>query len=680
MSTIFRISDGTTTINLLSSGYGFHLYEWTPATSALKGGGIWQNSANAHGQQLSDYRWDVTEETIELKSNGPSINMLILQHQELRRLLVKALDYWAADWQQEPVWLEARAKCETNSRWALIHDGRLVDDDNPFVSPFLQPDGDAVMDNLTLILKRGHWQNTQPGNGNALLIGNPGQEPTTGDQVFIANKHNTADVSHVFLDDGGVFGPNLIGAVPPYNIWPAVPVANDCIYFGCDDGRPFCSLVFDILTPASGITLYAWEYSLGGGLWGPLTVQDNTNAGGAMTGSPFDTAGIGSVHWNQPLNWTFDTINAEVALWVRCQVGAVGMAPVGAVQQNRDIYTVLWPYVEIQAANIGGDIPALIREQATTCSDYIYWDGADWQVTLIAQSSRFISGVRSVQRGNDFSAYFNFAAEQNPTGVTATIADGAAETTLIDNKTYPTGRCWNVVMVAPGPGPVDELRGYISIDSTVVNQYFGSYRCFIRLVQTAGVADDVTGVVMMAYGSLDVDNERLWQSPIFTIHNLNYEVVFDLGSVEIGSNGQVLTTEAMDDIRFYVGLDSAASTGVVDLLDLILIPIDEFAWDVGLVDQYPAITSGVVDQNRYYFLDSIGMPRFQYRAMVKMHSGDKVVQNLENIANSPFAIQSNAAQRIWSLSSYGTFPWSHVICQRIQMQAIQRYLSMRGNR
>ena len=68
-----------------------------------------------------------------------------------------------------------------------------------------------------------------------------------------------------------------------------------------------------------------------------------------MTGQPFDTADVNSVHWLQPSDWSLSTVHGVNAYWMRCVVASVSTSVAPPVQQNRHIYSILWPYAEIQA-------------------------------------------------------------------------------------------------------------------------------------------------------------------------------------------------------------------------------------------------------------------------------------------------------------------------------------------
>ena len=68
MAPIFRITDGTTSINLIRTRgrAGFHLAEWQPATATYKQGGIWVDSPFSDGRKLVDAQWQHPIENIVL--------------------------------------------------------------------------------------------------------------------------------------------------------------------------------------------------------------------------------------------------------------------------------------------------------------------------------------------------------------------------------------------------------------------------------------------------------------------------------------------------------------------------------------------------------------------------------------------------------------------------------------
>jgi hypothetical protein len=167
---MFVITDGTTEIDFLDEVSGFHLEDWNPAIAQYKGGGVFQDSPQADGRRLVDKRFMNAIETLSLKARDVSQNALIYEMQEVRRLFEKAAQYWTTSWQNEPVYIKARASNETNIRYAIIYTAMIPEDDYPYGMPFLQPGCEAVMDELTLIIERGPWLDNVPGTGTCVEI------------------------------------------------------------------------------------------------------------------------------------------------------------------------------------------------------------------------------------------------------------------------------------------------------------------------------------------------------------------------------------------------------------------------------------------------------------------------------------------------------------------------------
>ena len=168
MSAVLRITDGTDWVDLINGPW--YLADWTPQVAQPKGGGVYKDSPLSGGKRLSVFQWDSVVETMDLKARDMSQDALIHTTQKLRRLLDKAQQYWTTDWQDAPVYIEAKASMETNTRYALISQGSLQVDDNYYAQPFLQPGCVAAMDEMLLVMERGHWTGNKPGIGTALSM------------------------------------------------------------------------------------------------------------------------------------------------------------------------------------------------------------------------------------------------------------------------------------------------------------------------------------------------------------------------------------------------------------------------------------------------------------------------------------------------------------------------------
>jgi len=165
-----RISDGTTEVALFSGIDGVYLNAWRPAITQPKGGGTYMASALSDGRRLADRRLDNVVETFDLKVRAADQDALAQTMQDLRRLLESAVQYWTTSWQDTPVYLVAQGSCETEARYAVIHNWSTPSDENPFAQPYLQPRGAAVANDWTLSVERGHWTENPPGTDQCVQV------------------------------------------------------------------------------------------------------------------------------------------------------------------------------------------------------------------------------------------------------------------------------------------------------------------------------------------------------------------------------------------------------------------------------------------------------------------------------------------------------------------------------
>ena len=844
MTAKLGISDGTTRISLLNGEDGFWLNSWRPAIAQYKGGGVKQSSSMADGSQLVDKKWGNVVESLDLKTYAASQDLAYRNGQEIRRLLEKASDYWTG-WQNQPVWIEAQASKETNMRYAIIHQGTVPEDDNPFAQPFLQPYCGAGMDGMGLVVERGHWGESIPGTENCveisgvqynwqgndflnpgfetagatppvfanwtesvgdgfIAIGHPGfmgddycyahrgatdntyiyqdvnasaeyeyelafytyihehygacpgsypgryriydvtngadivgvkpiptdttrawiqiletfiapagcntirlylyppegdcagtyvgtrydevhikggapqgREETCEKEVYIVNKKNIAQLTHIYYWDDvpGAWSGNLLGAAGPTALLPAVPTVDDFIIFGIDtsvaDSGLFNNLVFDISTIQNDLEI-AWRYSdaagdpIGWTEFLPAAIQDNTNHDGAEDQEPFDTEGVKSIHFAQLVGWTAENPNPGIALgttayWVCAHVTAVGGAESPPWQGNRDIYTATWPYIEIGSDIVEGDIPALARHLLENQS------GDTWF------GNRFIYGLRSVSRGENFTAFINLSDEQNPTGITVLdpAVDPGAETTFHDNADAPTGRS---IYFEPGGVIALTHQATVELDETVSKEYIGNYHCYLRCDQT-GVTYDMSAEVRAIIGNVEVDRTNEGKL-------LNYSDygIIDLGELTIPELFYNFTLE----FHIYLAHAGAGATIKLDVFDLILIPVDECSMSCERPEE------GADGVQHYYDLDLSSLTPKSTAYAYEILESDNLSAPYQISMVGPHILQSNKKQRMWYFvmkiaddsvpALEGTITASTAISHKVQLSKWQRYLSGRGDR
>jgi len=861
MTAVLNITDGTTTIDLINGAFRLDPENgWTPARLQYKSGGTWADTAMADGRVLVDSRWANVVETFAMMVADVTQDDLIWNTQELGRLLEKAASYWKSRWQTEPVWIEARAACETNMRYATIKGYQTPQDDDPF-SPSFMNDLAASFGEFILVVEHEPWQDKQPGQvtcvelsayqdlgtsyaieavpeasaddavvehnaatislvgqitagssgapasydsgirfknvnipagvtvtsayitftasasiagvpcptlfygeasvtpaayttyanfvGRALTVANVAwavpafvvgstynspslipivneiialpawaagsdlaiqwqddasanyrtanswdtasgypvlhvtytlqhyagvSTPTCDKEIFVANKQNVAQLSHVFIYDNapGVYSANLIHGAKPLPLFPAAPLAGDIIYFGIDttpaDTGPFNSIVFDIGTAQAALTII-WEYYDSGiANWAAITASDGTS-----TAAVFDTTGINVVVFDRIgtslYPWGTVAVNGVTGYWVRARLTVVGGGAVVPTQIDQDFYTVTWPYIEIESTNPAGDIAALMKYKIRSCN-----------YTTI---DKIVSGSRSLSRGDDFTAYLNFADEQNPANVTVAVAGAGAPnyTTFADFPSAPSGRA---VLYSPGAIAATPLyRTSIRIGQPLLAQYSGVFRLFIRCLYDANAGAGVFGLqAHLSYRAATAapTGVAYWTSEVVSVPQVDLELqCLDFGVIRIAGDPLYSNSEYV-----YLTVYASATDATPDLyiIDAITMPADEFSFD--LSSSKFAIGYNTADGLDYLLADSASVPKNRRSALsydtATGYSGEPWIAT----ASYPFALQANAAQRVWFLSS--VFPLTtHTesrgdYTEALEAWRIQRYLSMRGNR
>lgn len=317
-----------------------------------------------------------------------------------------------------------------------------------------------------------------------------GMEPTCDDlSVFICNKHTQQNITHAFHYDAstGAYSTNRLVAALPYDLLPS-PIANgDILYLGCDNLSPspgiFTNAVFDLNTNIAINDEGRWEY-WNGAAWTQLNTQDKTAInflGNTLLYHSFSDDGIGSVWWRSPSDWATTTVNGVTGYWVRYRLTSVMSAAARVKQQNRQIYTVNTPYVDIEETEVGGDIPAkanwLIRNT---------WSPLDNIYPSFYDTGRVIMGLRSDWRGEEYTPYLNMTDVpfyDDAGGNIYTVSATAGYATFATSPYSTTGR----YIRDTGSGAIGAEREIltVTINSAYGKQWIGEYRVFVRYLETS---------------------------------------------------------------------------------------------------------------------------------------------------------------------------------------------------
>lgn len=651
----------------------FRITNWDQKPAELKGNGVWRESSISDGRTLVDAYWENCVEDITFHVRGSTSQDVVgTKIQDLFRLLQKARTFSATEWQTDPVYALTKAGSETNFRFALIKDGRLPTIPDPFSIDFLQ----LVLRDVPMFIEHGHWKSLPPGEGlgiaisametyNGRTFGNVDSSGTrqvkTTNEVYVAGKRNTANLTHIynFDDSAGTYSSNLLDSSLPTTLFPSSTAVNDAVYFGIStavtDSGPFASLVFDLSTGAAATAATSFWQIWDGAAWQSLTVMDNTIGGGIRLGA----TGVCSVHWKQRSDWAANSINGVTAYWVRLIITALTGAYTRPVQQNRDIYTITWPYVEIQAGVIGGDIPPDI--QLT-----LYGQGSDGDTLLQDQTvSRVMVGLRSMSRGSNFTAYLNFSDEQNPSGVTVSAS------AFVASPETPTGRHARFSPSTTGSS-YSEIASIV-LDSTIAPSYRGRFRMYMSQNTSGGAFGASLNYYMTVQ---DAGQNTFFTSKVFTLAASDGTKYTDFGEVSIPHD--------VESLEFSLYANEFGSGDTFSQYCLILIPIDEWSGEYSA----PTTTSNVT--TRYQSIKSGSIPTYltvkgfdekeNVTAILRRSDNDTKMTRYTKRMNGRPMVQTGSKQRLWFFfslytSSVGLFP-----AVSVQLQANQQYLNMRGNR
>ena len=508
----------------------------------------------------------------------------------------------------------------------------------------------------------------------ATITANIGQTATCDDAVFAPNHEHVGQLTHIFKWDAAPTWTSVFPAAAfPFDLFQAAPINGDIIYFGIQStagvplAGPFNNLVFQIGTrfiyPAIGIgapAVLAWEVWTGAA-WAALTVRDGTNE--------FTNVGAQSVHWAPPTNWVTVAVNGVTGWWVRARItGIVGdpAATSSATQDIHDVYTANHNAISIAAADVLGDLPALLRVILNQRADK---DGAN---APAAWDNRIVVGLRSDSRGALFRPFINLSDVQLPLGLTISVV--GATTAAAAYVPAPTGRIW----IHTGTGASTWSTPVIlSLYGPLAASYYGTFRIFLRAWQTAGASGDVRFRLRVrgSAGAVYATGEYA----VFATAN-NWQIL-DLGSFRLPGYSTLSPSDITDFLSLQLQAWSSAARDVY-LYDLVFIPTDE--WSCDSLDGAQVSGSSIM-QGYQFDLDSVTFPKYERRSLVRANGSlTGLVRSMyTSISAGPAALQAGVAQHLYTLASrydgvsFSSEPWA---CHSARLQAAYRYLLMRGSR
>lgn len=661
MTEVLNITDGTTTLNLLDNT-SIKLIEWLPAIAVPK--------TVSRGSELSDFQspisrtYDNIVETFRLYIVGSSQNTVAVTLNNIFGLLEEAVLYHTSEAALGALgYITAKSDSETNTRYAVIYNYRVeqipqVFQDSPFKIGALSA-GDSYassLEEIVLVIERGHWMDQAPFAGTAIAVSSTftfnsatyGQAATTADQVMAANKHNYANITHIYRYDASTttYSSNL-AAETAYNIFPNSTAANDAIYFGSrtsiNGSGPFSNLIFDIVTAAVGSIGVTWEY-WDGNSWESIGFNDI-----------FSIAGIKVFSFEQPADWATNAINSITAYWLRCRITGATLSTIPA-QGNRRIYSQTAPYIEIDTNQKGGVLSPRAR------------------ISIRSQSGDDIGGVvggfRAVDRGADFSAYFNFNVWQSAVDVSGGPDGGLITVTTDLTSPYGVTGVYNLGGTLNTPTRI----AYWLIQAASASQYVGKFRVFLR--GYCVVADQFWVQVTNDNGSVTYYTSSAGSFPA-----TNYISLLDLGLVSIP---KLSTTFAIGIYTERTVTSVADPLGVI--MDMILIPADEYTFTT-----YSPVAGGVgilTSTTSYLAVDGFRDTEMYStvigKSVIGIPTPDEELLKWIMIASGGPTMDKAKTQRLWLttfMPANGIFPYlsRYNSVYSVQIEQSKRYLALRGS-
>lgn len=396
--------------------------------------------------------------------------------------------------------------------------------------------------------------------------------PTCERTPAVTNYWRKKSLTHVFLDDGGVFGVNLVdnNLAAPVQLLPAVPAVNDALYCGMSEGssssslQTFNTLVLELSRLGVDITTIALEYWNGAWIAPGVITYEPANWTWATT-----TLGVHIIKWRLPSDWIATTINAITGLWVRFRVTATGVGPVGPQQlAGKPIYSIGWGDIKINSQQVKGDISGIINFLLSGSID-------------ILSKRIFISSRREDRMNSDkFVPYIPLTSITShlPDDVRITLGGGAA--TLATSPLTPARTHTNFTTAGAA---VAAIADEIAIGPKT---YAGRYRVFLRIRSSAGTDAGEVGAFLRIQSMLGTYDTA-------TVYNTNLPStcsVMDLGIISLPSD-YLYETDSPIKVMIYLYILATAAINV-DLYDLTLMPVDEAHLELELMSGVTGLGSG----------------------------------------------------------------------------------------
>ncbi|MHA2045179.1 MAG: hypothetical protein ACW99G_10310 [Candidatus Thorarchaeota archaeon] len=515
--------------------------------------------------------------------------------------------------------------------------------------------------------------------------------PTCDDEVWAVDKYNLSTLTHVYLWDGAAWSANLINNAT-IDCADTPPAVGDKIYFGSldtgeNDQGPFTNIIFDVLTGgiSNGFVDYAWEYWQGA----PTSAWTSFVANRFVDPSQsFWEEGPSSFTFMPPMDtingdWVTGDLNAISAdgvppsvtgWWIRARVTSVGggtTEPSQIAGGDHKLYSATWPNVNIDATQIGGDIPAIARIKLDDSGQY----GNPGDPLISNRVVLALSSDRGPYGGTeryDFSAYLP-APYQQPSVIEHPYGYSHIDFSLADDVTAPSGK-----VILLNPSGTGTREWYLTVNSL---HFFGSYRAFVRVRQVGGSDDHFKVKLQTLYYSGGTVYAETSQQPVkIQSTNIwpNWQLL-DLGLIDIPTGLPGRTTDEGAEIFLNVHTTVENATGDLRFMDIILMPTDEWIADVQDIGE-----EGFANGYNLH-LDSISVPKVDLRSLAKKGGSPLTVNPIAwKTVGQRMRLPARHSCKLWVLTAQWNSTdecWvsNAMTTTRIQLFTVEQYLGLRGS-
>lgn len=467
MARTYKLVQGASEINLINTGATGWIFE--------RGGG----GRNVFPIDMSE--GNRIAESYRMALKGSSMDGAASDVQTFIEMLRDAYRYHTTDWQDEPVYLVTQATNESKARNAMVYASPELEFPDLLDKPF---EIESNLEGVSLTIIREHpWSSQAPGSiGSAITLAES-DGPATPKMVHVANFRDDGNLTHVFVDDGGAFGSNIISAAASTDLFPAAPAVNDALYIGSTD-IAFKHACLGIEAGDFDWS-FAWEVYVSGA-WTSLTYGTDWtlfhSALGEITSAKtvFQNAGLLAINLIPNANWQKTTINGVNAYWLRIRITSVTSTTSVPAKDASAIYAQRSNYVEIPAASLKGDSPPLSIIRMWTPS------GGGSTVSP-ANLSRILVGARSEVGDislDSFEPMLNCGNADNPAGWSTSYGD---DTSAAADEAAPGNAKANCTFA----GTSTMAKRVTLLGDDLLDDYRGVFRLLVGLEQSGGSAGDV---------------------------------------------------------------------------------------------------------------------------------------------------------------------------------------------